>query len=117
MLSLNLIAFISCTQIYVIEGRAPLVEINCVTCQAYKTLRYSPSRQMKLQAKCMNCGNLIAKFSWQILGMRNGSVIPMNNTTISSLKDSPVLIISENVLDGKQSYNISAFADLEGKNQ
>ena len=72
---------------------------------------------MKLQAKCMNCGNLTAKFSWQILGMRNGSVIPMNNTTISSLKDSPVLIISENVLDGKQSYNISAFADLEGKNQ
>ena len=100
-----------------IEGRAPLVEINCVTCQAYKTLRYSPSRKMKFQAKCTNCGNLTPKFSWKMLGMSDGQEIPMNDRTISSLKDSPVLIISENVLSGSQSYNISAFANLDGKDQ
>ena len=72
---------------------------------------------MKLQAKCTNCGNLKAKFSWQMLGMSDGRVIPMNDETISSLKDSPVLIISENVLDGNQSYNISVFANLDGKDQ
>ena len=72
---------------------------------------------MKLQAKCTNCGDLTPIFSWRMLGMSDSKEIPMNSETISSIKDSPVLIISENVLDGIQSYNISAFANLEGKGQ
>lgn len=69
---------------------------------------------MKLQAKCTNCGDLTPIFSWRMQGMDDDIPIPMNSTTISSIKDSPVLIISENVLDGKQSYNISAFVNLKG---
>ena len=46
--------------------------------------------------------------------MGDNTEILMNSETISSIKDSPVLIISENVLNGNQPYNISAFANLEG---
>ena len=69
---------------------------------------------MKFQAKCTNCGDLTPIFSWKILGMGDNTEILMNSDTISSIKDSPLLIISENVLNGNQPYNISAFANLEG---
>ncbi|XP_066916818.1 uncharacterized protein [Clytia hemisphaerica] len=103
-------------QIVVVDGAAPLVEINCLTCQAYKTFKYIRTKDIKMSADCTNCQAVDVTYSWSIEGVDNGKRIVLDETTVKSPLQSKVLLLRENVLDGKQSYKVTVEARVKGWN-
>ena len=85
-----------------------------MTCQAYKSLKYVRNKEIKLAAGCSNCPGGNALYTWSIQGMNDGREVLLNSGTVKSPLSSSVLILSENILDGKQSYEVEVKAVIQG---
>ena len=98
-----------------VDGAAPLVEIDCLTCQAYQSFKYIRTKEIKMVADCTNCQDLDVSYNWSIQGVDDGSLLVLDQNTIKSPLKSKVLILRENVLDGTQSYTVTVQARVRGK--
>lgn len=99
---------------YVIEGVAPVVEIECITCKTYKTYKYIASKKIKMSASCLNCGEIEGSYSWKVIDQERRPVALTSENVLSPL-DTSVLVLDKNVLDGKQNYTFICDVRVKGE--
>ena len=91
-----------------------MANVECVTCNTYKSLKYVKYKQLKFFAYCTNCGSIEAIYNWQIVGINDNKLVNLDNYTVLTPLDAPVLVLKSGVLDGLQSYKIVTNISVKG---
>lgn len=91
----------------VIDGVAPLVQIECFTCKVSKSFKYIENKKLKLYTTCSNCNNLPTSYTWQIQGSKD-----IEKTFPGHVLS--VLVLKKYELAANQSYEIKVTAKIKG---
>ena len=91
--------------------------IDCVTCKAYRTVRYTKNRELKLLGECSSCKNEFAylqkfTFIWKI-SLKNGSLVQLIKKITQEYSD--VVILKPNTFNGIDEYNITLEVNITGR--
>lgn len=87
----------------------------CISCRTYKATKYIRNENLKLIARCSNCQGLDLQYSWSVIGQKTGDRVQLDENSVATPRNSRLIVVNSEVLDGKQPYTFKLDVFSEGE--